>query len=74
MRRFSGAHARRPQEDVEAGTINTELLFDFEGVEFSDGTVIIKWHKPSQFAWESFLNFENFQEEHSNSRSSIVIY
>jgi hypothetical protein len=74
MRRFSGAHARRPHEDIEAGTINTELVFDFEGVEFSDGTMIIKWHKPSQSAWESFPNFESFQKEHSHSQSSIVIY
>jgi hypothetical protein len=76
MRRFCGAHARRPHEDVEGGAINTELVFDFEGVEFSDGTVITKWYKPSpsQPASKSYPNFESFQKGHGHSQYGIATY
>jgi hypothetical protein len=76
MRRFCGAHPRRPREDTEAGSISTEFVFDFEGIEFSDDTVLIKWYKPSpsQPAAEPFPNFESFQEEHGHSQHGIVTY
>jgi len=76
MRRFCGAHARRPHEDVETRETNKEFAFDFEGVEFSDGTVIIKWYKPSpsQPTRESFPNFTSFQEEYGHSQYGIVTY
>ncbi|MBV9143541.1 MAG: hypothetical protein JO115_21950 [Pseudonocardiales bacterium] len=51
-------------------------MFDYEGVEFRNGTVIIKWYRPSlsQPAWESYTHFDSFQEEHGHSQSGIVTY
>jgi hypothetical protein len=64
MRRFYGAHARRPHEPPDESAINTGMVFDFEGVEFRDGFVVVKWQhlSPSGSLWEFYSSFASFQE------------
>jgi hypothetical protein len=65
MRRFYGAHARRPGEHPNENAINTGIVFDFEGMEFKDGSVVVKWSdlSPSGSLWEFYSSFASLQEK-----------
>lgn len=56
IRRFECYRPRPPEEYKAAGITNAGEAVDFEGVVFSDGTVVIRWLTAyrSHSVWASF--------------------
>ena len=58
-RTFSGYRPQPPAEYVSAGITNAGNLPDYEGVIFSDGTVVIRWLTEfrSHSVWATYADF-----------------
>lgn len=60
MRRFTCYRPNPPQEYYEQGAANAPDEVQFEGVEFSDGTVCVRWLTEfrSHSVWSSMADLE----------------
>jgi len=59
MRTFAGFRPDPPEEYQEKGITNSGESCDYEGVIFSDGTVVIRWLTQfrSHSVWASYDDF-----------------
>ena len=59
MRTFLGYRPVPPEEYVEKGITNQGETPDYEGVIFTDGTVVLRWRTQfrSHSVWASFQDF-----------------
>jgi hypothetical protein len=59
MRRFEGYRPNPPAEYVAQGITNSGTSTDYEGVVFSDGTVVVRWQTQyrSHSVWASWEDF-----------------
>lgn len=59
MRTFTGSRPAPPAEYTEKGITNSGALPDYEGVIFSDGTVVIRWMTTfrSHSVWADWFSF-----------------
>lgn len=66
IRRFILYRPQPPEDYIRDGLTNAGLKPDIEGVEFSDGTVVIRWmvkDRQSHAIWE---NFDTFNAVHGH--------
>jgi hypothetical protein len=58
-RTFTGYRPEPPQEYIEKGITNAGVIADYEGVIFSDGTIVIRWLTEfrSHSIWASWRDF-----------------
>jgi hypothetical protein len=56
---FRGLRPNPPEEYKEKGITNNGMTADYEGVVFSDGTVVLRWLTAykSHSVWNSFDDF-----------------
>lgn len=59
MRLFRGIRLNPPDEYKDKGITNSGMSADYEGVVFSDGTVVIRWLTEfrSHSVWNSYEDF-----------------
>ena len=59
MRTFSGYRPSPPEDYVSKGITNGGEAADYEGVIFSDGTVVIRWLTAfqSHSVWKDYATF-----------------
>lgn len=59
MRRFEGYRPNPPTEYQDKGITNSGVTKDYEGVVFSDGTVVIRWctEYRSHSVWDCYADF-----------------
>jgi hypothetical protein len=59
MRTFKGLRPNPPEEYTKAGITNAGVTADYEGVIFSDGTVVIRWLTEfrSHSIWKDYATF-----------------
>lgn len=59
MRRFIGYRPNPPEEYIGKGITNVDGTADYEGVIFSDGTVVLRWCTAfkSHSVWDSYESF-----------------
>lgn len=59
MRTFTGLRPSPPAEYAEKGITNSGMTPDYEGVIFSDGTVVLRWTTAfkSHSVWASYKDF-----------------
>jgi hypothetical protein len=59
MRTFYGIRPQPPAEYIEKGITNAGDAPDYEGVVFSDGSVVIRWmtEYQSHSVWNSYSDF-----------------
>lgn len=72
MRTFKGLRPAPPAEYVEKGITNSGLVPDYEGVIFSDGTVVLRWltQYRSHSVWSSY---QDFYQVHGHPEYGTVI-
>ena len=60
MRRFECYRPQPPEEYYAQGAANVPDEVQFEGVEFSDGTVVVRWLTEfrSHSVWASFTDLD----------------
>lgn len=64
-RTFTGYRPQPPQEYVDKGITNAGAAADYEGVIFSDGTVVIRWQ--TEFRSHSvWARWEDFYQVHGH--------
>lgn len=58
-RGFTGYRPNPPEEYADKGITNAGMTADYEGVIFSDGTVVLRWLTQfrSHSVWASFADF-----------------
>lgn len=61
MRRFLCYRPHPPEGYLESGAANPPDEVQFEGVEFSDGTVVLRWMTASRShsVWTSYAEMES---------------
>lgn len=59
VRTFTGFRPNPPAEYEEKGITNSGYTADYEGIIFSDGTVVLRWLTAfkSHSVWDSFTSF-----------------
>jgi hypothetical protein len=59
MRMFTGYRPNPPSDYVDKGITNAGYTADYEGVIFSDGTVVIRWLTAfrSHSVWPDYATF-----------------
>lgn len=72
MRRFQGSRPHPPQGYVERGISDAGVAPDFEGVVFSDGTVVVRWltEYRSHSVW---VCWDDFYHVHGHPEYGTVI-
>lgn len=72
MRTFKGYRPQPPEEYAEKGITNSGFGCDYEGVVFSDGTVVLRWQTKfrSHSVWSSY---EDFLQVHGHPEYGTVI-
>lgn len=73
MKTFSGFRPHPPAEYAEKGITNSGEKPDYEGIVFSDGTVVIRWLTEfrSHSVWRCWEDFERVHG-HPEYGTSIV--
>jgi hypothetical protein len=72
IRTFTGTRPAPPEEYAEKGITNSGTKPDYEGVIFSDGTVVIRWM--TEFRSHSvWADFETFYQVHGHPEYGTVI-
>ena len=71
IRTFTGYRPSPPQEYVEKGITNNGMTPDYEGVIFSDGTVVIRWMTAyrSHSVWASY---QDFYQVHGHPEYTVI--
>ena len=73
IKRFIGYRPAPPAEYIEKGITNaSDVNPDYEGVMFSDGTVVLRWctEYRSHSVWESY---ESFYQVHGHPEYGTLI-
>ena len=72
MRTFRGARPSPPAEYAAKGITNSGVTADYEGVTFSDGTVVIRWMTAfrSHSVWACW---DDFWQVHGHPEYGTVI-
>lgn len=72
MRRFQGLRPRPPEEYIDKGITHAGTAPDFEGVVFSDGTVVVRWctQYKSHSVW---TNWDDFYHVHGHPEYGTII-
>lgn len=72
MRTFTGLRPSPPAEYAEKGITNSGMTPDYEGVIFSDGTVVLRWTTAfkSHSVWASY---KDFYQVHGHPEYGTVI-
>jgi hypothetical protein len=65
MRTFYGTRPNPPAEYIEKGITNAGEGCDYEGVIFSDGTVVIRWMTEFQ-SHSVWKDYESFYQVHGH--------
>lgn len=69
---FTGYRANPPAEYKEKGITNAGRIADYEGVIFSDGTVVIRWLTAFQ-SHSVWANWADFYQVHGHPEYGTVI-
>jgi len=72
MRTFTGYRPSPPEEYQEKGITNSGAEPDYEGVIFTDGTVVVRWQTQyrSHSVWSCW---EDFYQVHGHPEYGTVI-
>lgn len=72
MRTFTGLRPAPPEEYAQKGITNSGTVPDYEGVIFSDGTVVLRWMTAfrSHSVWNSY---KDFYQVHGHPECGTVI-
>ncbi len=72
MRRFRVYRPQVPQEHLDAGRAVEPGQIQVEGVEFSNGTVVVQWQTPGSLP-ASWASFDAFYRIHGHPEYGTVI-
>jgi hypothetical protein len=73
MRRFVGIRPNPPQEYINKGITNGPEKPDYEGVVFSDNSVVVHWLTKDYHSKSYFKAYEDFYDIHGHPEYGTVI-